>query len=56
MPELAAHLRTLRADLVETMAAELAADGNWLTWMPLLAEVQVALQAVEAVMEEGSRE
>ena len=52
MAELAAHLRALRADLVETMAVELTADGDWHSWLPLLAQVQVALRAVEAVMEE----
>ena len=37
MPELAAHLRALRADLVETMASELARDGDWHAWLSLLA-------------------
>ena len=55
MPELAARLRALRADLVETMAGELTADGNWQTWMSLLAQVEAAIQAVEAVMEEGAK-
>ena len=55
MPELAAHLRSLRAELVETMVAELAADGDWHGWLGLLATVETAIQAVEAVMEEGSR-
>ena len=56
MPELAARLRAMRGDLVETMAGELAADGPWQAWLPLLAQVEMALQAVQAVMEEGSRE
>ena len=55
MPELAAHLRTLRVELVERMASELAADGDWAAWQPLLAQVQATLQAVEAVMEDGAK-
>ena len=55
MPELAARLRDLRADLVERMAAELATDGAWLAWLPLLGQVETAIQAVEAVMKEGSK-
>ena len=54
MPELIARLRAQRADLVELMASELQADGDWHAWLSLLAQVQVALQAIEAVMEEGS--
>ncbi len=54
MAELAAHLRALRAELVETMAGALAGHGDWHAWLPLLAHVQGAIQAVEAVM--GERE
>ena len=54
MPELAAHLRSLRAELVETMADALAADRDWHAWLPLLAQVETAIRAVEAVVEEGS--
>ena len=56
MPDLAPRLRAMRAELVETMARELAADGDWCCWLPLLAQIEAGLQAVEAVMEEGSRE
>ncbi len=52
MPELIARLRALRAELVENMAGALAADDNWHTWLPLLAQVETAIQAIEAVMEE----
>ena len=52
MSELAAHLRGLRADLVERMAGALAADEDWHVWLPLLAQVETAIQAVEAVMSE----
>ena len=52
MPELAARLRTMRAKLVDTMANELAADGDWHSWVPLLAQTELAIRAVEAVMEE----
>ncbi len=52
MAELAARLRAMRAELVETMAGELAADGDWHAWLPLLAQVETAIQAVEAVAEE----
>ena len=54
--ELADHLRAMRADLVGTMASALAADGDWHAWLPLLARVEAAIRAVEAVTEEGSRE
>ncbi len=50
MPELATCLRIMRAELVETMAGALAGDGDWHAWLPLLAQVQGAIQAVEAVM------
>ena len=56
MSELAAHLRAMRTELVGTMASELAADGDWHAWLPLLAQVETAIRAVEAVTEEGSRE
>ena len=52
MTELAFHLRAMRADLVNRMGAELAADGAWQVWLPLLATVETAIQAVEAVIEE----
>ena len=55
MPELTAHLRAMRAELAGTMADELAADGDWYAWLPLLAQVETAIQAVEAVAEEGTR-
>ena len=53
MPELNTHLRTMRAELVETMANELAAEGNWYAWLPLLAQVETAIRAVEAVESES---
>ena len=56
MADLAAHLRALRAELVETMAGALAAGGNWHGWLPLLAQVEAAIRAVEAVMEERELE
>ena len=52
MPELIAHLRAMRAELVETMAGALASDGDWHAWLPLLAQVEAAIRAVEAVMRE----
>ena len=55
MPELVTRLRDLRAELVKRMAVELAADGDWHSWLPLLAQVETAIQACQAVMEEGSR-
>ena len=55
MPELATCLRALRSELVGTMASALAAEGNWHAWLPLLAEVETAIQAVETVMEEGAK-
>ncbi len=56
MPELAARLRAMRAELVERMAGALAAEGDWHVWLPLLAQVQAAVRAVEAVMEESALE
>ena len=55
MRDLIARLRDLRAELVERMAGALAADGNWHAWLSLLAQVETAIRAVEAVTEEGSR-
>ena len=48
MTELAARLRAMRAELVETIVAELAAEGDWHAWLPLLAQVETAIRAVEA--------
>ena len=48
MPELISHLRAMRVELVETMLAELAADRGIHSWLPLLAQVETAIQAVEA--------
>ncbi len=56
MPELATRLRAMRVELVETMTRELAAEGNWWAWLPLLARVETAIHAVEAVMVEHELE
>ncbi len=55
MSELGARLRALRAELIGAMASELAADDDWHAWLPLLARIETAVQAVGAVVEEGSR-
>ena len=55
MAELATRLQALRAELVETMAGALAAEGDWHAWLPLLAQIETAIRAVEAVVEEGSK-
>ena len=56
MPELIAHLRAQRTQLIERMAAELAADRGIHSWLPLLADIHAAVQAVEAVMSEREAE
>ena len=56
MSELIARLRAMRAELVETMAKEIVAEGDWHTWLPLLAQVQTCLQAVEAVASSEGKE
>ncbi len=56
MPELLARLQTMRSELVETMASALAADGDWHAWLPLLAQVQVCIQAIEAVASSERKE
>ena len=53
MAELLTRLGAMRAELVETMASALAADENWATWLPMLAQVETAIRAIEAVMSEG---
>ena len=53
--ELADHLRTMRADLVTRMAADLAAGGDIHSWLPVLASIHTALAAVEAVNEVESK-
>ena len=55
MIKLADHLRTMRAELVATTAAELATGRDVHSWLPLLAQIQTALVAVEAVVEEESK-
>ena len=49
--ELRRKLAALRADLVGQMAARLEHEGDWHAWLPLLAQAQVCIQAVEAVAE-----
>ena len=49
MTELAARLRAMRAELVERMASELAADRDIHSWLPLLAQIQTSIQAIEAL-------
>ena len=49
MPELISHLKAIRADLCNRMANELAAEGDWHAWLPLLARIETAIQAVAAV-------
>ena len=56
MLELITSLKTQRAELVATMANEIAAEGTWHAWLPLLAQVEAAIRAVEAVMEERELE
>ena len=56
MPELIAELRAMRSELVETMARELAAEGDWRCWLSLLAQVEATIRAVGAVMEERELE
>ena len=56
MLELITSLKTQRAELVATMANEIAAEGAWHAWLPLLAQVEAAIRAVEAVMEERELE
>ena len=55
MPELIARLRAMRADLVEQMADRLEHEGDWHAWLSLLAQVEAAIQAVEAVAREETR-
>ena len=52
MAELIAYLRAQRAELLEAMRTDLAADRDIHSWVPLLAQIQAALQAAAAVMEE----
>ena len=49
MHELITRLRAMRAELAETMARDLAAEGDWHAWLPLLTQVETAIQAVVAV-------
>ena len=53
MDDLIAKLRAMRADLVGIMANEVAADREVHSWLPLLAQIQAAIRAVEAVMGES---
>ena len=49
MNELLARLCAMRVELIGTMADALATDSDWAAWLPLLAQVQTAIEAVEAV-------
>ena len=52
MLELITRLKTQRAELVATMTRAIAAEEDWHCWIALLAQIETAIQAVEAVMEE----
>ena len=39
----------MRAELVGRMAQEFECEGDWFAWLPLLAQVETAIRAVEAV-------
>ena len=54
MTELITRLRAMRAELADTMASESAADRCVYSWLPLLAQVETAIRAIEAI--EGERE
>ena len=50
MTGLLPHLTALRRELVASMAAGLESDDrNWHDWLALLAQVQAAVDACEAV-------
>ena len=53
--ELRRKLAALRADLVGRMAVRLEHESDWYAWLPLLAQVETVIRAVEAVAEEGTR-
>ena len=54
MTGLLPHLKTLRRELVASMAAGLKSDErDWHDWLALLAQVQAAVEACEAVGREA---
>ena len=55
MSELIERLQAMRSELVESMAAELDADRDIHSWLPLLADIHAAVQAVETVAEEREK-
>ena len=54
MTGLLPHLKTLRRELVETMAASLTTEeGGWHSWLALLSQIEAAIHACEAVGREA---
>ncbi len=49
MDDLLDELRAMRVTVVVSMVGELRHDKPWAAWMPLLCQVQTAIQAVEAL-------
>ena len=51
--DLLTHLCTMRDGLIAKMAAQLEIGGDVTGWLPLLAQTQAAIEAVEAAMKES---
>ncbi len=51
--DLLAHLCEQRVHLVDKMSNAHQVDGDVAGWLPLLAQTQAAIEAVEAVMRES---
>ena len=52
MSALLERLVAMRAELVGTMAGALEAEESWSEWLPLLAQIEVAIRAVRIVAQE----
>ncbi len=51
--DLHVHLCGMRAGLIAKMTAHLEIGGDVAGWLPLLAQTQAAIEAVEAAMRES---
>ena len=55
MSVLLERLVAMRAEVVGTMAGALEAEESWSEWLPLLAQVEIAVRAVRIVDQETAQ-
>ena len=49
------RLVAMRVEVIDTMTAAVEADEDWHSWLPLLAQVEIAVRAVRIVDQETAQ-